>query len=219
MTDLRDGWKTERLRAAVYDWGVQTAPVAWAAGRALWGLDVNRLWTSIGELSREQEGATILDVPCGGGVAFRALSPDRSPRYVAADLSPVMLERAVGRARRLGLDRVEFVQADVTALPFPDGSFDVCVTYNGLHCFPDPARAVAEFARVLRPGGVLRGTTVVRGAGRRYDAIVRLMRQAGVFGPTGTIEDFARWLAEAGLTEVRVAGPGAVVTLSAHRPG
>ncbi|MCW2914735.1 MAG: rebM 1 [Actinomycetia bacterium] len=218
MAHLRDGWKRERLRAAVYDWGVETALVARVAGRALWGLDVDRLWTSIGELSQEPRGATVLDVPCGGGVAFRALSPTRPLRYVAADLSWVMLGRAGKRARKHRLDQIEFVQADVVALPFPDGSFDVCVTYNGLHCFPDPARALAEFARVLRPGGELRGTSVVRGAGRRYDATVALMQRAGVFGPTGTAEDFTRWLTDVGLTDVRVTGPGAVITLSARRP-
>jgi SAM-dependent methyltransferase len=218
MTDLRDRWKKERLRAAVYDWAVETALIARVGGRALWGFDIDRLWTSIGELSGEPQGATVLDVPCGGGVAFRALSPTRPLHYVAADLSSVMIGRAVRRARGQELDQIRFVQADVGALPFPDGSFDLCVTYNGLHCFPDPAGALAEFARVLRPGGELRGTCVVRGAGRRYDARVALMRRAGIFGPTGSTEDYTGWLAEAGLTDVRLAGSGAVVTLRARRP-
>ena len=39
--------------------------------------------------------------------------------------------------------------ADVGALPFADGEFDLVVTFTGLHCFPDPRRAVAELARVL----------------------------------------------------------------------
>ena len=107
----------------------------------------------------------ILDVPCGGGVAFRGLRPGQRVRYVAADLSPVMLGRARAEAKRRDLHQIEFTEADVEALPFKDASFDLCVSCTGLHCFPDPAAAVSEIARVLRPGGVLRGTTLVRRGG------------------------------------------------------
>ena len=41
-------------------------------------------------------------------------------------------------------DAIEFVEADVTALQFADASFDLCVTYNGLHCLPDPHAALAR---------------------------------------------------------------------------
>ena len=132
----------------------------------------------------------ILDVPCGGGVAFRGLRPGQRVRYVAADLSPLMLGRARAEAKRRDLHQIEFTEADVEALPFKDASFDLCVSCTGLHCFPDPA-AVSEIARVLRPGGVLRGTTLVRrGAasgrvraplsGRRRGRPQRHSRRAGI---------------------------------------
>lgn len=110
-------------------------------------------------------------------------------RYVAADLSPVMLRRARAEAKRRDLDQIEFIEDDVEALPFEDGSFDLCVSYTGLHCFPNPAAAVSEIARVLRPGGVVRGSMVVRRAGLRQDAFVRLYQVAGVFGPSGTCDE------------------------------
>ena len=44
-------------------------------------------------------------------------------------------------------DAIEFVEADVTALQFADASFDLCVTYNGLHCLPDPRAALGELTR------------------------------------------------------------------------
>ena len=52
-------------------------------------------------------------------------------------------------------DQVTTVRADVGALPYPDGHVDRVLTLTGLHCFPDPHRAVVEMARVLRPGGAL----------------------------------------------------------------
>ncbi|MDL4773380.1 class I SAM-dependent methyltransferase [Actinomadura xylanilytica] len=209
MTSLRDRWKTERLHAVFYDRGVQNRRIAKAAGRLMWGYDTGGLWRSIDLLATAPAGCTVLDVPCGGGIAVPAA---RRLRYVGADLSPVMLDRA----RRHG--PVTLVQADVNALPFPDATFDLCVTYNGLHCLPDPPAAVAEMARVLRPGGTLRGSTVTRGSSRRHDALIAVMRRLNMFGPSGTPADLAAWLTGAGLTDVRVTLSGAIADFTARRP-
>jgi ubiquinone/menaquinone biosynthesis C-methylase UbiE len=75
-----------------------------------------------------------------------------------------------------------------SALPFEDRTFDLVVTYTGLHCFPDPPAAIAEMARVLRPAGELRGTSVIERAPRQ-DAAVRLMQLGGGFGPGQTLAD------------------------------
>lgn len=218
MADPREGWRSGRLRAVVYDFGMRTYPVNAVAARLLWGQDIGRLWRTIGELGREPDDAVVLDLPCGGGIAFQALSRGRRLRYVASDLSPLMLDRARAVSRRRGLDQVGFVQADAAALPFPGGSFDVCVTFNGLHCLRDPAGAVAEFARVLRPGGTLRGTTIVTGTGGRRDAVIRTCRRMGYFGPGGNAADLERWIAAAGLTDAEVDLDGAVAVFTARRP-
>lgn len=218
MGELRESWKTERWRAAVYDFGVQTYPVNAVAGRLLWGFDVSRLWDSVGRLAEDPDDAAILDVPCGGGITFRALSRGRRLRYVAADLSTTMLDRARTAARRRGLDQVEFVQTDVEALPFPDRSFDVCLSYNGIHCFPDPRAAIAEFGRVLRPGGTLRGSAVVTGTGARQDRIIALFQGRGYFGPGGRAADLRDWAAEAGFTDIEINVDGAIATFTARRP-
>jgi SAM-dependent methyltransferase len=106
----------------------------------------------------------------------------------------------------------------VTSLQFADASFDLCLTYNGLHCLPDPRAALAELARVLRPGGTLRGTSCVTGAGPRKDAIIAMSRRAGVFGNpphTGQIE---KWLRELGLDVVTLKRSGAVEFFEARSP-
>lgn len=216
MADLRERWKSERVQAAAYDFGVQTYPVAWVGGRALWGYDINRLWESVERLAETPDDAAVLDLPCGGGLAFRALR-GRRLRYVAADLSTVMLGRARNRATESRLDQVRFVQADIVELPFPDGAFDLCISYNGLHCLPDPHAGVAELARVLRPGGLLRGTTVFRGAGRRHDLCFAALRRFGAFGPGGTLADLRAWLADAGLQDVRLEPCGAVAAFTARK--
>src|SRR5215213_5387567 len=72
----------------------------------------------------------------------------------ATDISPGMLRRLGATARELGLD-VETVCADAERLPFADGSFDLVLGHAVLHHVPDLAVAMAEFRRVLAPGGAL----------------------------------------------------------------
>ena len=201
----------------MYDSVVEHERLAGVLGRLIWGTDTSAFYREIARLGEEPDGTVILDLPCGGGVAFRGLRPGQCVRYVAGDLSPVMLRRARAEANRRDLDQIEFTEADVEALPFDDASFDLCVSYTGLHCFPDPAGAISEIARVLRPGGALRGTMVVRRAGLRHDALVRLYQAAGVFGPSGTCDELEAWLADAGMLDVSTRRDGALAYFSARR--
>jgi ubiquinone/menaquinone biosynthesis C-methylase UbiE len=211
-------WRRHRLVPTVYDFAVEHERIARLGGRLLWGADVRALYDSFGELARLPRGGAVLDVPCGGGVAFRGVPRGAGLRYAAADLSPLMLGRARAEARRRGLD-VAFTNASVDRLPYADGAFDLCVTYNGLHCLPGPAAAVAEMARVLRPGGVLRGSAVVTGAGPRQDLLIALLRRLGDFGAPGTLADLHGWLGAAGLDAAEVTATGALARFSAVKPG
>jgi SAM-dependent methyltransferase len=217
VSDVRERWRSGWLEATVYDSVVEHERLAGVLGRLIWGTDTSAFYQEIARLGEEPDGTVILDVPCGGGVAFRGLRPRQRVRYVAGDLSPVMLRRARAEAKRRGLDQIEFTEADVEALPFDDASFDLCVSYTGLHCFPDPAAAILEIARVLRPGGVLRGTMVLRRSGLRQDALVRLYQATGVFGPSGTCEELEAWLADAGMLDVSTRSDGALAYFSARR--
>ena len=85
-------------------------------GRTMWGIDASVLYDSMGLLAEIGDGKTVLDVPCGGGVAFRALPSEHDVRYVAIDIDERMLARARARAPRRGLSRVEFVAGDMLAL-------------------------------------------------------------------------------------------------------
>jgi SAM-dependent methyltransferase len=193
--------------------------VARVFGRLLWGVDTRLFYGAMAEVGQVAAGNTILDVPCGGGPAFRHLPARRPGSYLAVDLEPEMLERARAEARRRGLEGIDFVQADVEHLPFEDGVADFCLTSAGLHCFPRPAAALAEIARCLRPGGRLVGTTAVIGAGLRQDALMAFYRRLGPFGPGGSVEELRRWARDAGLERVRIERSGAIVRIDAVRAG
>ncbi len=93
----------------------------------------------------------VLDVGCGTGLLTTRIRHElpRS-RVVGCDFSAGMLERARRHSRR-----VRWVQANALGLPFGDGSFDALVSTESFHWFPDQAAALAEFFRVLAPGGHL----------------------------------------------------------------
>jgi ubiquinone/menaquinone biosynthesis C-methylase UbiE len=211
MIDVSERWRSERVMAAMYDAGVKHDRVAMVGAWALWGADMRRMFADVARLADIPAETSVLDIPCGGGFAFRVLRPGQPVRYVAADISPYMLQRAREEARRMrAQDAIEFVEADVTALQFDDESFDLCVTYNGLHCLPDPRAALKELARVLRPGGTLRGTSCVTGRGSRADALIAILRRANVFGNAPHAGEIETWLKEFGLDVVTLEHSGAV---------
>jgi SAM-dependent methyltransferase len=219
MSDVTEKWRSERFTAAIYDAGVKHDSVARIGAWAMWGADLQPMFTDIARLANLPVGASVLDIPCGGGLAFRGLSTGQAVNYVAADISPYMLQRARREASRRGVqDAIEFVEADVTALQFADATFDLCVTYNGLHCLPDPRAALAELVRVLRPGGTLRGTSCVTGRGPRKDALIALSRRTGVFGNTPRTGEIEKWLTELGLGVVTLERSGAVEFFEARLP-
>jgi ubiquinone/menaquinone biosynthesis C-methylase UbiE len=202
----------------MYDAGVKHDRVAMVGAWAMWGADMRRMFADVARLADTPAGTSVLDIPCGGGFAFRVLHPGQPVRYVAADISPYMLQRAREVARGMrAQDGIEFVEADVTALQFDDASFDLCVTYNGLHCLPDPRAALAELTRVLRPGGTLRGTSCVTGRGPRQDAFIAALRRAGVFGNAPRAGEIEKWLREFGFDVVTAEHSGAVEFFEAKR--
>ncbi|GHF53175.1 ubiquinone/menaquinone biosynthesis C-methylase UbiE [Deinococcus metalli] len=102
-----------------------------------------------------QAGQDVMDVMTGTGSVALALAAKTSGtvRVVGTDLSDGMLGMA--RTRAAGVENVSFVQADATALPFGDASFDVVVCASGLFFVPDMVAALREWRRVVRPGGAV----------------------------------------------------------------
>ena len=73
----------------------------------------------------------------------------------ALDFLPEMLERTAAAATEAGLDNVEPLEGEMESIPLPDDSVDVVISNGVLNLSPRKARALAECARVLRPGGRL----------------------------------------------------------------
>src|SRR5262245_37218951 len=92
----------------------------------------------------------VLDVGCGTGL-MSAMLAAQGRQVVGVDLSSAM----IAQARRRSGSCATFIEADAENLPIASSSVDAVVNLISLHHYPDPSRAVAEFRRVLRPGGSL----------------------------------------------------------------
>jgi len=128
-----------------------------------WGID-------FGETGQAQVGSKLekalggwpakpfehgLEIGAGTGYfTLNLLQTGALEKATATDLSPGMLRTLESNAEQLGLE-VETVQSEAEQLPFDDAAFDLVFGHAVLHHIPDLDRAIAEFFRVLQPGGVL----------------------------------------------------------------
>jgi SAM-dependent methyltransferase len=182
--------------------------------KVVWGGDVRPYYESMAAVAAVPAEGTIVDCPCGAGPALRALEQEQEARYVGVDLSPSMLRRARKRVRTRELAQVDLLLADATEIPLPDGSADLFLSYWGLHCFGDPAAALNEAARVLKPAGRLVGSTFVVGRDSLRQRLVR--PGAGDFGNPGTAEEVPGWLRSAGFADPRIRRSGPMLFFEAQ---
>jgi ubiquinone/menaquinone biosynthesis C-methylase UbiE len=106
------------------------------------------------------EKLLAIDLACGPGTFTRPLAA-RVRQAIGADLTPAMVEKARAEAARDGIANIEFVCADIYALPFADGVAGIVSCGYAFHHMTDPARALAEMARVLQPGGRMAITDII----------------------------------------------------------
>lgn len=102
-------------------------------------------------------GDRVLDIACGTGVVARtaAKQSGAAANVTGTDVNAGMLDVAARFAAETGLEEIAWLECDAAAMPVPDDAFDVALCQQGLQFMPDKPGAMAEMARVLRPGGRL----------------------------------------------------------------
>ena len=187
--EIRNAYRQTGGHAGFYD-GMMTYStfLGKAICRVVWNMDgeMNDAYLERA-LSGVPEGfaGKLLEVPVGTGVltmpVYRSLP---GADITCLDYSPDMMSAAKARAKRMGIGNARFVQGDVGALPFDDASFDVVLSLNGFHAFPDKEAAWRETFRVLKPGGIFCGCFYVQGGCGRTDWFIKhLYQPRGYFTP------------------------------------
>ncbi len=103
--------------------------------------------------------ARLLDIACGRGAVLIAAAARGIDHLTGIDVSPKMLELAEADLRAEGVNDVDLRVMDAELVEFDNARFDVLTAAFALFFLPDPARAAAEFRRVLRRGGVVAVST------------------------------------------------------------
>lgn len=124
--------------------------------------EVHRLMTARGAaewaphvMAQLRPGMRLLDCGCGPGTITLDFAAAVAPgEVIGLDIAPVQIDRARTLAAAAQVNNVSFQVGDVYALPFPDASFDVVNANSLLQHLREPVRALREFRRVLRPGGL-----------------------------------------------------------------
>jgi SAM-dependent methyltransferase len=130
-----------------------------------------------------EPGLRWLDVGCGNGAFTEVLVELCAPTAVAG-IDPSEAQLAYARSRTSLRGIAEFRAADAMALPFPDDAFDAAVMPLVIFFVPDPAKGVAEMARVVRPGGLVAAYAWdLPGGGFPYDALWTELQDLGATVP------------------------------------
>ena len=145
----------------------------------------------------------VLECACGTGLLSVVIA-QKCRKLTATDFSKKMLKKAAKNCD--GFGNVSFSSADITALPFPDASFDKVVAGNVIHLLDEPVKALSELNRVCRNGGTLIIPTYMNN-----DTKGRTSRFAQAAGKAGadfkrqfTIQSYRQFFLDAGYSDVNV---------------
>lgn len=153
------------------------------------GTDDNEIARKVLSYIPDDFSGKLLDVPVGTAVfTQRKWSSLKNAHITCLDYSTDMLEQA---KRRLdGQAHINFIQGDVGNLQMDDESFDVVLSMNGFHAFPDKQKAFRETFRVLKSGGDFIACFYIRGKSKRTDWLVKnILAKKGWFTPPFQTEE------------------------------
>ena len=127
----------------------------------------------------------LLEVPIGTGVLSLPFYKDLpATEIIGVDYSQSMLDAAKSNAQKLHLNKIKLIHGDVGNLSFESNSFDIVLSIDGFHVFPDKQAAYNETFRVLKNGGTFCGCMYIKGQNDWTDFFVRnFCERFGYFTP------------------------------------
>jgi len=178
------------------------------------------------DVARDLVGKRVLEIGCGRGgfSCWLAAQSGSSADIVASDFSSTAVEKGAAFALKRGITGVTWEVGDIQRISHESGSFDTVISCETIEHVPDPALAVRELARVLRPGGRLFLTTPnylgTTGVYRGYLRLTgRRFREEGQpINNFNMLPRTIRWVKRAGLRVRTVAGRGHYVQIPGRNP-
>ena len=154
--------------------------------RFFWnGINDNEIADKVLKMIPSDFAGKLLDVPVGTGIfTLGKYMTLPNVEITCIDYSGDMLLQAQKRFSDSKLRNVTCMQGDVGNLKFSNETFDIVLSMNGFHAFPDKEKAFSETARVIKKGGIFCGCFYIKGQCKRTDFIVNsLLAKKGWFTP------------------------------------
>jgi len=150
-----------------------------------------------------EPGDTVLECACGTGL-LSAVIAQKCRQLTATDFSEKMLKKAEKNCR--AFRNITYDQADITALPCPDSSFDKVVAANVIHLLDNPLAAISELNRVCKDGGMLIIPTYMNKDDKgKTNGFAGAVGKAGAdFKRQFTVESYRQFFLDAGYSDVKV---------------
>lgn len=195
---IRSAYRLTGNNASFYD-GMMTYSTlpGKAICRLVWNMDGEKnhryLEQALSGIPEDFHGS-LLEVPVGTGVLTMPVYRELPEADITClDYSPDMMSTAEKRAAAIGIKNITFQQGDVGCLPFEDERFDIVLSLNGFHAFPDKEAAYREAFRVLKKGGTFCGCFYIRDGCKRTDWFIqKLYVPKGFFTPPFETEESLR---------------------------
>ena len=143
---------------------------------------------------------TVLECACGTGAISVCIAP-KCRRLVATDLSEGMMRQAEKKLRSFGNTRIR--KADIMQIKCRDARFDKVVAGNVIHLLTDPAGALKELERVVKPGGMIIIPTYINMAKKSAGIVVKVLEKLGLhFERDFDLESYRKFFADLGYEDV-----------------
>lgn len=184
--EVRKSYKELSMFAKFYDGMITyTSPAGKLLNNFIWGFNEETTKDAFGAalsgVPKDFSGK-LLEIPVGTGVLTMPMYKNLPDADITCmDYSQDMMDNAIRRSEAMGIQNITFRQGDVGNLPFEDETFDIVLSMNGFHAFPDKEAAYQETYRVLKKGGVFCGCFYIRGQVKKTDRFTDL-----VFVPKGS---------------------------------
>lgn len=179
-------YKRYQKGAGLYDRLLST-DCLWSAlaCKLVWGFPDTAYTNRLLKWIPDDFNGSLLDVPVGTALftapKYKGL---KDAQIVCLDYSTEMMTAAQKKFTEEGIETIRCLRGDVGALPFEEDSFDLVLSMNGFHAFPNKESAFQELIRVIKPGGCFIGCFYIKGENRRTDWFVNhLYVPKGYFTP------------------------------------
>ncbi|HUW50497.1 MAG TPA: arsenite methyltransferase [Sulfuricella sp.] len=153
-----------------------------------------------------KSGETVLDLGSGGGFDcfLAARQVGESGHVIGVDMTPDMLSKARGNARKGGYNNVEFRLGEIEHLPVADGTVDAIISNCVINLSPDKQQVFRDAFRVLKPGGRLAISDIVATAALPEEAKSDLALYTGCMAGASLIGELEAMMRNAGFVQVRI---------------